>query len=97
MLDSPGEEPADPHSDSASPPPAGPQRRQATVSAQHGYLGFWADEQETPSIELLRERAPGRDGSHVVRVSALEATEILQGKSIWMCICVYSCTQVSLL
>ena len=82
MLDSPGGEAADPQPDSASPPSAGPQRCQATVSAEHGYLGFWADKQETPSIELLRHRAPGHDGSHVLWVSALEASEILQGTCI---------------
>lgn len=38
--------------------------------------------QGIPSIELLRQQAPGHDGFHVVGVSALEATEILYNKCI---------------
>lgn len=59
MLYSPGKEIADPCTDKASPPSPGLQRCQATLSAEHGYLNFHADEQEAPSIELLRQRAPG--------------------------------------
>ena len=76
MLDSPGGQLADPCADKASSPSSGLQRCQSTVNAEHGYLDFYADEQEALSIKLLRQRAPGPDASQVVQVSAPEGTEI---------------------
>ena len=76
MLDSPGGQLADQCTDKASSPSSGLQRCQSTVCAEHGYLHFYADEQEALSIKLLRQRAPGPDASQVVRVSAPEGTEI---------------------
>ena len=51
--------------------------------------------QGIPSIELLRQQAPGHDGFHVVGVSALEATDILYNKCIWIWICVHSLMHTS--
>ncbi len=94
MLLSHGGELADPCTDKASPPSPGLQRCQATVSAEHGYLEFWADKQEALSIELLRQQGPGPDGSHVVRVSALEATDIQMHLELHLCILKSLCCEL---
>ena len=75
MLDSPGGQLGDPCTDKASSPTSGLPRCQATVSAEHGFLTF-RQMNRMLSIELLHQRRPGPDGSHVVRISAVEATEI---------------------
>lgn len=57
MLDAPGGELAEPCTDKASSPFSGLQRCQSTLSAEHGYIDFCADEQEALSIMLLHNRA----------------------------------------